>query len=300
VALIDLGSNAARFLLARIQPRGFAIVDEQRAPTRLGGARDGRLPARAVRETLRAVDAFLDLARRHKATRVIALATAAVRDADNADTLLEPLRQRHRLDLRILSGEEEARLGARAVLATLPIDRSVVIDLGGGSLQITPIRHGEPMTAASLPLGTARTTARFLRHDPPTTLELSALRGEVRRLVDGVLPPAAEGGVLVGLGGTIRTLARIQRATGRGAKRIHAARLARTAVVAIRERLESMPLRRRRSVEGLKAERADIIVAGAVIVEELMDLGGYTHLLVCAQGVRHGMLAEEASGTVTA
>ncbi len=104
-----------------------------------------------------------------------------------------------------------------------------------------------------------------------------------------------DGGTLVGLGGTVRTLARIQRATSGEGTAIHGQRLSRTAVAAIRERLEALPLRRRR-VEGLKPERADIIVAGAVIVEELMELGGYEHLAVCPHGVRHGVLMEETFG----
>ena len=296
VALLDLGSNAARFLLVEIRPaRGFEILEERRVQTRLGGDRSGRLPGSAVRKTLRAAHAFLEPVRRSGISRVITLATAAVRDADNADALLGPLGQRHRLDLRVLSGQEEARLGVRAVVASLPIAKGVVIDLGGGSLQITQVRHGDLLAATSLPIGAVRATNRFLHHDPPTAAERGALRREIRDLVSGILPPAPDGGTLVGLGGTVRTLARIQRATNRQGKGIHGWRLSRTEVVAIRERLEAMPLRRRR-VEGLKPERADIIVAGVVIVEELMEIGGYEDLVVCDHGVRHGVLVEETFG----
>ena len=297
MALLDLGSNAARFLLVKIRPgRGFEILDERRIQTRLGGDRHGRLPGPAVRKTLRAAHAFLDPVRRSNSTRVIALATAAVRDADNADSLLVPLRRGYRFDLRVLSGQEEARLGARAVLASMPIAAGVVFDLGGGSLQITRIRRGEALAAVSLPLGAIRATVRFLHHDPPTAAELRALRREVRDLVSGLLPSAVEGEVLVGLGGTVRTLARIHRAVRRRGKALHATVLARADVGAIRERLEAMPLRRRRRVEGLKPDRADIIVAGAVVVEELMELGSYERLVVCAHGVRHGVLVEETFG----
>ncbi len=95
MALLDLGSNAARFLLVKIRPgKGYEILDERRIQTRLGGDRHGRLPGPAVRKTLRAAHAFLEPVRRRNATRVIALATAAVRDADNADSLLIPLRPR--------------------------------------------------------------------------------------------------------------------------------------------------------------------------------------------------------------
>jgi exopolyphosphatase/guanosine-5'-triphosphate,3'-diphosphate pyrophosphatase len=261
VALLDLGSNAARFLLVEIRPgRGFEILKERRVQTRLGGDRSGRLPGPAVRKTLRAAHAFLEPGRRRGISRVIALATAAVRDADNAESLLTPLRHRYALDPRVLSGQEEARFGVRAVIASMSITSGVVVDLGGGSLQITQIVHGEPLAAASLPLGAVRATTRFLRHDPPTAAELCELRREIRDLARYILPPAVEGGALVGLGGTIRTLARIQRASSRDGTAIHATRLARTTIV--RERLEAMPLRRRRGVEGLKPERADIIGPG--------------------------------------
>jgi exopolyphosphatase/guanosine-5'-triphosphate,3'-diphosphate pyrophosphatase len=180
------------------------------------------------------------------------------------------------------------------------IDAGVVVDLGGGSLQLTELRHGEPQAAVSLPLGAVRATTRFLHHDPPTAAEVRALRRELRDLVSGILPTSADGEMLVGLGGTVRTLARIQCAEERRAKEIHGTRLARASVAAMRERLEALPLRRRRVVRGLKPERADIIVAGAVIVEELMAIGGYERLTVCAHGVRHGVLVEETFGRVTA
>jgi exopolyphosphatase/guanosine-5'-triphosphate,3'-diphosphate pyrophosphatase len=298
VALLDLGSNAVRLLLARIRPgRGFAILKEERAQTRLGSGGQGTLPEAAVRKTLRAVAAFVEPARRRGIARVIALATSAVREAHNAETLLEPLRQRYRADVRVLSGEEEARLGARAVLASLPIDSGVIVDLGGGSLQITRVRDGEPGVGASLPLGAVRMTARFLHHDPPTSGEVRALRREVRERAADVLP-RADGAPLIGLGGTIHALARIARG-GRRGKKIHGACLAASEVIAIGERLAALPLRRRRAIEGLKSDRADIVVAGAVIVEELMLLGGYEHLEVSAHGVRYGMLVEEAFGGMT-
>jgi exopolyphosphatase/guanosine-5'-triphosphate,3'-diphosphate pyrophosphatase len=299
VALLDLGSNAARFLLVKVHPgRGFAILAEHRVQTRLAGDRRGHLPGPAVRKTLHAAHVFLETARRRGVARVIALATAAVRDADNPEVLLEPLRRHHALDVRVLSGREEARLGACAALASLPLREGLVVDLGGGSLQLTRLRAGTPEVLESLPLGAVRATTQFLRHDPPTGAEVSALERHARELLASILPAAADAPALVGLGGTIRTLARMHRATGHGAREIHAARLARTAVTAIRQRLASMPLRRRRGVDGLKPERADIIVAGAVIVEALMELGGYEQLVVCAHGVRHGVLVEETFGPV--
>jgi exopolyphosphatase / guanosine-5'-triphosphate,3'-diphosphate pyrophosphatase len=286
IALLDLGSNAVRMSLVKIRPgRGFTIVEDERVQTRLAAGRHGSLPEAAVRETLRAIHAFLAGMPPGGVTRIVAVTTAAVRDADNAERLIAPLRQRYRLDLRVLSGQEEARLGARAAVSTMALDTGVVVDLGGASLQIAVLRDGDALTAVSLPLGAVRTTGRFLRHDPPTRAEAQALRREVRGLVNGALPPASEGGVLIALGGTVRTLARIHWGGELSGNKLHAARLSRAAVAAIAERLASLALRRRRAVPGLKSERADVIAAGAIVMEELMEIGGYERLVVCAHAV---------------
>src|SRR5262249_38224337 len=140
VVVLDFGSNAARFTLARVRPgHGFTVVDEARTQTRLGGGLGGRLPPAAVREALRATRRFLAPAQRAGGARLIAVARAAVREARNADRLLEPL---HRLgvEVRVLSGAEEGRLAAQAAQASLRFDNALVIDLGGGSLQVTRVR----------------------------------------------------------------------------------------------------------------------------------------------------------------
>jgi exopolyphosphatase/guanosine-5'-triphosphate,3'-diphosphate pyrophosphatase len=293
VALVDLGSNAVRFLLAELGPRGqVRILREARAQTRLGGGRTGSLPRRAITDTLDAVRRFLRAARNGLPPRVLAIATSAVRDAANRDRLLEPLR-RNGIEVAVLSGQEEARLGTLAALDSLRVRAGTVMDLGGGSLQLTHIRHGAPGAAVSLPLGVVRVTRRFFRHDPPRPRELSTLRDEIRRQLAGVPLPRDPGDGLVGLGGTVRALAAIHLG-GQHGRRRHGLTLTRADVGRIRARLEALPLRKRERVRGLKAERADIVVAGAVIVEELMLDADYPALTVCMRGVRDGLLLLEA------
>jgi exopolyphosphatase/guanosine-5'-triphosphate,3'-diphosphate pyrophosphatase len=247
-----------------------------------------------VDATLRAVHRFLSDIGNGSRPRVVAVATAAVRDASNRDRLLEPLRRREGVDVRVLTGRQEARLGALAALEALPIREGTVADLGGGSLQLSRVRTGRPIAFASLPLGALRLTRRFFHHDPPTGREMRALRGEIRGQVLGALPPASREAELLGLGGTIRTLARIHlSATPGGRRSRHGLRLLQSDVTAIRERLESVPLRRRRRMRGLRAERADIMLAGTMVVEELMQFGGYRTLTVCTLGVRDGVLLRE-------
>jgi exopolyphosphatase/guanosine-5'-triphosphate,3'-diphosphate pyrophosphatase len=296
VAVVDLGSTAVRFLLARVTPEsGYRVIAQERVPTRLGGGTPGTLPRAAIDDTLRAVRRFF---RRHadrgRGPRIVAVATSAVRDARDRERLLAPLRYEEGIEVQVLSAHDEARLGAEAALGSLPIRDALVADLGGASLQLSRVRAGRVVATDSLPLGAVRTTRRFLRHDPPRPRELRALRREIREQLLAVLRPAEPGEIVVGLGGTIRTLASIHLNAHPGERRRrHGLRLRQSDVTAIRERLESIPLRKRRTIRGLRAERADITLAGAIVVEELMVFGGYLSLAVCDRGVRDGILLHE-------
>jgi exopolyphosphatase/guanosine-5'-triphosphate,3'-diphosphate pyrophosphatase len=294
VALLDLGSNAARFLLAEISTRGdVRVVRQERAQTRLGDGPVGRLPRQAVRDTLDAIRRFLRSIADRPA-RVIAVATSAVRDAANRESLLDPLR-REGVRVEVLSGVDEARLGAAAVLASLPLDAALVLDLGGGSLQLTRVRERRVVSAVSVPLGAVRLTRRFLRDDPPTAGQLRALHREIQTVLTGALPAAEGDEALVGMGGTVRALARIKLEGGRRRER-HGVRLTQAEVTAIRAELEPLTARKRRRLPGLKADRADIIVAGAIVIEAVMRLGGFPAMVVCGRSVRDGVLLREARG----
>jgi len=305
VALIDLGSNAVRLVLAEITPgAGYRILRKARAQTRLGRGVNGSLSPRAVRDTLQAVRGFLQTLPQGDGLKVLAVATAAARDADNRDSLLEPLRRDVGGEVSILSGPEEARLGALAALRSFRVVNGLVVDLGGGSLQVTEVRNRLPATTASFPLGAVRMTERFLHHDPPLPGEIEKLRREIRRHLAGALSERRKHGEMVGLGGTVRTLARIhlgleydQNDSRQGL------RLPRPAITAIREKLQEQSLGERQRVPGLKPERADIILAGAVVVEELMTQVDSPALTVCKNGVRDGILLHEAfrsNGAATA
>jgi len=193
--------------------------------------------------------------------------------------------------VQVLSARAEARLGAVAALRSLDFDEALVADLGGSSLQLSRVRGGRVVKAVSLPLGAVRTTRRFLPQDPPRPHDLRVLRRAVREQLQATLPPAQRGDVLVGLGGTVRTLASIYLRGKR--KDRHGLRLAQSDVTAVRERLERLSPRKRRKIRGLKTERADIILAGAIVIEELMIFGGYLTLVVCTRGVRDGLLLHE-------
>jgi len=298
LAIVDLGSAAVRIIIARIRPSGrYRILVEDRVPTRLGGGAPGTLPRRAIVKTIRAVHRFFaHYSPRRQGPRVVAIATSAVREAHNRELLLDPLRRKEGIEVRILSAHDEARLGVAAALESVSFTDGLVADLGGASLQLSQVRNRRVTSMASLPLGAVRTTHLFLRHDPPTRHELRAFRDDIRDRLRSALPAAERGELLVGLGGTVRTLGSVHlRATHGDRKHRNGLVLNQSDVTAIRERLEAISARRRRKIRGLKAERADIVLAGAMVVEEVMIFGGYLRLLVCTRGVRDGILFHEAS-----
>lgn len=280
-------------MLVRIVPGvGYRVLLDTRARTRLGSGRDGALPAEAIRETVAAVTHFLSGRRREPPSRVLAIATAAVRDAPNAEELLEALRVEAGLGVAVLSADEEARLGALAARASLQLREAVVVDLGGCSLQLSAIREGEPIALGSLPLGALRTTQRYFAHDPPIPDEVQALRHRVRIAAGDLLPRARDGEPLIGIGGTARALVRlVGREVRRGAAQ--RLRLPLREIEAMRHRLATLTLEERQRFPGLKPSRAAVVVAGACVLEELIRLGGYRGLLVAEHGVRHGMLVRE-------
>jgi exopolyphosphatase/guanosine-5'-triphosphate,3'-diphosphate pyrophosphatase len=287
-ALVDLGSNSVRLMLARIEPDvGYRVLRDERVQTRLGEGSDATLSAASVARTVEVVSRFLR-GLPVATGRAVGVATAAVREAPNAADLLGRLRREVGLEVEVLTVDEEARLGALAARASLQLRDATVADVGGRSLQISAIRDREPAPIASVPLGTLRAT-RFLTHDPPVPEELDALRGAVRQAIAGHLPVARPGEPLVGVGGTARALGRLGDGRGAGHRiRIHLEELA-----AMCGRLAVVGLTERRQIVGLKPERADVIVAGAVVFDEILRRGGYQSLLVAAHGVRHGVLLRE-------
>lgn len=303
IALLDIGSNAVRFVLARLDPRpGFEVLARERVQTRLGASQGDALPAAAIDDTVRASKRFLKQVRRdHGDVRVLAIATAATRDALNRDALLAPLSELGVQDVRVLSGPEEGRLGAEAVLRALPMAEGVVIDLGGGSLQVSRVCASALQPSISVPLGVARLLRRFLPSDPPLGSELRALRAEARAQLTPLLAAAPSSGRMLVSGGTVNALARLGLARRDPARPLpaksqtHGCTLTVAELTSLCDWLEPMPLQRRSSERGIEPDRADVIVVGAVVLEEALALSGYPALTVSRTSVREGVLWHEAA-----
>jgi exopolyphosphatase/guanosine-5'-triphosphate,3'-diphosphate pyrophosphatase len=295
VAVIDIGSNSGRVVVYRPEPEGrFRILAGTRAALRLVREVDGThgLSGEAMERTLDALRDFRAIAVGAGATRSVAVATAALRDAENADAFLGRVREELGVEVRIISGEEEAWYGFLGAVHGLPVDHGVLFDLGGGSMQVSHFQDRALLRSVSLPLGSLRLSDGFLASDPPKPGEVRRLQGHVRDALEGAqLAPLAAGESLVGTGGTVRNLAKVDRVSREyPLTRLHGYSLSRRRVHEIATMLAARRLKHRREIPGLNDDRGDSIVGGALAVQALMDLLQAREVLVSGQGVREGLV----------
>ena len=301
IAAIDIGSNSVRQIVADVSPEGnITVVDEMKAAPRLGADVDitGVLGTQAMRLAASAIGRMATLARQLGAERIEAVATSAVRDAANRDEFAARIRQEAGLELRIIDGEDEARLSYLSALAhfDLGVGRTVVMDIGGGSLELALAADGVLNDLVSLPFGALRLTERYLR-DGATHAALRGLRRDVRRALRDVLPRRDwRGAQLIGSGGTFTNLAGMHLAR-RGmlsARQVHATAVPRVEVEHILDALATMTPDERRGTAGLNPERSDIIVAGLAVAAEVLARLESKELVVSRYGIREGLLLEAA------
>jgi exopolyphosphatase / guanosine-5'-triphosphate,3'-diphosphate pyrophosphatase len=293
VGIVDLGSNTARLVVFEMEPgRWFHLVDQIREPIRLGQGmgRGRRLSEEAIERAAAAMELYSEYATATGLDHLEVLATSALRDAENAEHFfarVEPLG----LSIRILSGEDEARLGVSAVANGFGSNDAWVMDLGGGSAQLSRMSDGEFVRGEALPLGGLRLSEAFLASDPPRKTEVERLEAAIAAHLDPWARDLARdrGIPLVAMGGTIRNLSRaVQKATGYPLARLHGYRLPREAFEALVVDLLQRPLHQRERIPGIRADRADIIVAGALVYRWLLRASGRKGLLVSGWGVREG------------
>jgi exopolyphosphatase/guanosine-5'-triphosphate,3'-diphosphate pyrophosphatase len=287
VAAIDLGSNSTRLLVADADGGRLTEVERLLTITRLGDGVDasGRLSESAMQRVAACVTGYVARARELGAGAPLAVATSAVRDAQNGADFLQSL-ERHGVRSRLLTGDEEARLTLRGVASGRSISTPVVVcDIGGGSTELIAGDGGDVRFAVSLDMGCVRMSERHLHSDPPTDAELAALRREVATMLPADLP----GGDLIGVAGTITTLATIDLGLDREIpERIDGHSLAAAVVDAQLQRLAALPLDQRKQVRGLMPERAPTIVAGTAILAELMQRLSASALTVSERDILHG------------
>lgn len=296
LAVIDMGSNTFRLVVFRYRPAGaFRLVDEIRDTVRLSrGASDAGIRPEAIARAAHTAHLYAAFCAAERIDEVDAVSTSAARDAPNREEVLAALTADGGLPVRVLSAVDEARYGYLGAVNSTTLDDGWVLDLGGGSIQAIEVRDRLMKRSASRPLGAVRMTEAFLAGDgQPSRGDLKALRKHAERTLREEQWIEGLGDRAVGIGGTVRTLARMaQKAERHPMDELHGYPLARGALGDLIDRMAKLPASERASVPGLKPDRADITLAGAVVIAVAMDLAGAESIEICAQGLREGVFFE--------
>ena len=300
LAVIDLGSNSFRLVVFQAGASWWRRTDEIFEPVRIGeglGA-SGRLGEQPIERALSTLEVFAHFttAAELGSEAIDAVATSAIRDAENAAEFLARARERSGLEVRVLSREQEAYYGYLAVANSTTLEHGYVLDLGGGSLQLVRVAERLPWESGSWRLGTVRMSERFLPGPGPAKRrQLQALREHVAAELEGApwLAGAEDARRLIGMGGTVRNLAAAaERAAALPSNGVQGMVITRAALDQLIERLAELPAAERASVPGIKPARADLILAGAVVLQAVLEAGGFDGLESTEAGLREGVFFE--------
>ena len=294
VAVIDIGSNSGRVVILELDPaRHLRLLAGSRAPLRLVHDVDERqkLGEEAMARTIEAVRDFYAIALGAGARRVVAVATAAMRDAKNGQRLIERIRREVGVGVQIIDGRREAAYGFAGAVRGVPVSSGLLFDLGGGSMQISTFRSRRLGRATSLPLGSLRLSETFLESDPPKPREIRRLRDHVwKHLKKAGVKRLGRYETVVGTGGTVRNLAKIDRSSHvYPISTLHGYVLTLDRMHDVVRRLASTRERNRDEVPGMSAQRADSIVGGGIAIETFMEFVRADEVMVSGQGVREGI-----------
>lgn len=295
-AAVDIGSNSVRLSVAELVKGRLVPLHQDREVTRLGQGvfSEGSLDPKAMAETLKVLRRFHRSVQSFAVDRTRVLATSAMRDAANSRVFAEWVKSATGWNVEIISGLEEGRLIHLGVIASLrtPPAEMLLIDLGGGSCELTLSRRGHIQEIVTLPLGAVRLTSEFIEHDPPRHAELNRLREFIAEEVAHIPPRLSQAGVRVAVA-TSGTAAALTGAAW-------SLNLCRDYVTAgamskLMTRLARLNNKQRAMIRGINPKRAEIVVAGAAVYERIMESCGLKGFRYSALGLRDGILAQMAA-----
>ncbi len=300
-AFIDIGTNSVLLLIAEIDSTGdFHVLEDRAEIARLGEGvdRNFQLSKGSQKRTLEVLGRFRTRCEELRVGEVAVVGTSALREAANTEEFRERLRAELGMELRVLSGENEAHYSYLAAQKGLELSRgdALVVDVGGGSTELIWGRAGRVERWVSLPLGTVRLTERFLLSDPVTGEACGRLTGAVEEGLDQL--PAGwqrEGpfDVMVGIAGTFTTLAAVAMGLREYShSKVHGSTVSRREIERQIALYSSKTLAERRKIPGLEPKRADVILAGALLIDRIMGRFEIEKAVISDQGVRYGLLYE--------
>ncbi|MBI5367796.1 MAG: Ppx/GppA family phosphatase [Planctomycetes bacterium] len=300
LAVMDLGTNSIHMYLVSIEGDDYRILGREREMARLGDGcfREGRFPAETFYRGIETVRRFHQHATGRGIRRFFAFATSAVRFAANGGEFLEQVRKLTGMRVRVLSGEEEARLVFLAVQNSIDLDgvRAAVLDIGGGSLEVAVGEKERILLTTCLPLGCARLRDEFMHSDPISRRDLRRLEEEIdHRLEAGMKKVAAlKPALLVGTSGTLQNLTQIAHRRGKSSplEQMHCARLTRDDVEEVCELLAPLSHEERLEVPGMDPDRCDLILPGALTVRRALQRLKFAELTISERAVREGAILD--------
>lgn len=298
LAAIDIGTNSIHMIIVEAERRGFRVIDREKEMVQLGrGSLQGKpLTTAAIDRGISALRRMADIARRDDVSEIVAVATSAVREAPNGDDFTRAAEAAAGIKVRTISGEEEADYIYRAVRSTVDFrgGTALVIDIGGGSLEMILGTAQEVYLARSEPLGVLRVSQQFLRSELPDAKAIEACRAFTRERLRKTFGRVRKIGfdLCIGTSGTINALAELAAETheGEDAGNVSLRQLSRKRLRELIERLASMPAADRVAKLGVDPKRADTILGGAIVLDEVMSEVGAKKLLACAAALREGIV----------
>mgnify|MGYP000568341333 FL=1 len=306
IAAIDIGTNSVHMVIVRIVTSlpAFTIIAREKETVRLGDRdpQTGNLTPEAINRAIGALKRCQEVAKSLNAHQILAVATSAVREAPNGHEFVRSIETELGLAVNIISGQEEARRIYLGVLSGVEFNNTphLIIDIGGGSTELVLGDSDEPRTLSSTKIGAVRLTAEFVPKNPVSDRELIYLqafvRGQLERATDEIKANLRSGETpkLVGTSGTIETLAAILNTdkSGQIPDRIHGFEIRLPELRNLIHRLRRMTVAERTTIEGMSERRAEIIIAGAVILQEAMAMLGMQSLSVCERSLREGVIVD--------
>jgi len=295
--IIDIGSNSIRLVVYEITDTGaYRVIDEAKESARLSGRldKDGRMAEQDLAYVADTLRRFQLLCETHGASSIRAVATAAVRNSPDGARIAAELSARTGLPIEVLSGEEEARLGFLGMINGVDLSDGLTIDIGGGSTEVLLFRNRTIVRSVSFPFGAVNTMKRFGKDGDIDDEAAEAIVAMVENAAADEPWIAEQPGLpLVGLGGTVRCLCKIdQRDRKYSLPLTHYYQMSGQNAADWLARLRAMTFEQRKRIEGLSKDRADIIVPGLLILHTVFRLSGASHYIVSGSGLRDGIFFE--------
>lgn len=297
IGIIDIGSNSIRLVMYELTPHpAYRVIGEFKQSARLSQkiGPDNSLADSDIHAIIEILSQFKLICTANQITEIRAAATAAIRNAANAQQIIAKLQEQSGIEVDLLSGEDEARLGFLGMIHSLDIEDGILVDIGGGSTEVTIFRNRERLASVSFPFGAVNTTRNYSSNGNCNEEQLKQIRQMVQEAVANEPWIRMHPGLpLIGLGGTIRTLSKIHQKKHKYSLPVtHNYPISAMDMNEMMNGLSSLTAEKRKKVDGLSKDRHDIIVPGMTILQTLFEAAGATHYVISGAGLRDGVFQE--------